>query len=239
MAPAYLENQIERSRRNLDLETIDVFYVHNPESQLAEVRREVFYERLRDAFAMLEKQVAARRIAYYGVATWSGFRLAEGSRDHMSLEEVEALAREAGGEQHHFRVVQLPFSLAMPEAFAMAKIKRDARPSPVIDEQLQCYERLGPRGGRNVCFLQIAGHGFAGHRTAGVLAANGKLLDLIGSDGPDGAEDLHFLVVDDLGFERRGRFHRHEREQLHHVVLDHVADGAGLVVIAAPAFDAQ
>src|SRR5580704_15658404 len=120
MAPAYLENQIERSRRNLDLETIDVFYVHNPESQLAEVRREVFYERLRDAFAMLEKQVAARRIAYYGVATWSGFRLAEGSRDHMSLEEVEALARETGGEQHHFRVVQLPFSLAMPEAFAMA-----------------------------------------------------------------------------------------------------------------------
>ena len=30
MAPRYLADQIERSRRNLGLETLDVFYVHNP-----------------------------------------------------------------------------------------------------------------------------------------------------------------------------------------------------------------
>jgi aryl-alcohol dehydrogenase-like predicted oxidoreductase len=120
MTPAYLENQIERSRRNLDLETIDVFYVHNPESQLAEVSREVFHQRLRDAFAVLEKLVKAGSIRYYGMATWSAFRLAEGTRDYVSLAEVEALAREAGGEGHHFRFVQLPFSLAMPEAFGLA-----------------------------------------------------------------------------------------------------------------------
>jgi aryl-alcohol dehydrogenase-like predicted oxidoreductase len=120
MTPTYLENQIERSRRNLDLETIDVFYVHNPESQLAEVPREVFHQRLREAFAMLEKQVQVGNIAYYGVATWSAFRLAEGARDYVGLEEVEALARVAGGDQHHFRFVQLPFNLAMPEAFGLA-----------------------------------------------------------------------------------------------------------------------
>ena len=120
MTPAYLENQIARSLRNLDLETIDVFYVHNPESQLAEVPREVFHERLRDAFSALEKQVKAGRIVYYGMATWGAFRLAEGSRDYVGLAEVVALAREAGGDQHHFRFVQLPFSLAMPEAFALA-----------------------------------------------------------------------------------------------------------------------
>ena len=53
MSPAYLENQIERSRRNLGLETIDLFYIHNPESQLAEGRAEVFRQRLKDAFARL------------------------------------------------------------------------------------------------------------------------------------------------------------------------------------------
>jgi aryl-alcohol dehydrogenase-like predicted oxidoreductase len=119
MAPAYLANQIERSRRNLGLETIDVFYVHNPESQLAEVPREVFRQRLRDAFAMLEKQVENGTLCYYGVATWSALRLAESSRDYINLAEVAGLAREVSGDQHHFRFVQLPFNLAMPEAYGL------------------------------------------------------------------------------------------------------------------------
>jgi len=120
MAPAYLENQIERSRRNLGLESLDVFYVHNPESQLAEVSREVFFQRLKDAFILLEKQVKAGRLMYYGVATWNAFRLAAGARDALNLFEIVELARDAGGEQHAFRFVQLPFNLAMPEAHAVA-----------------------------------------------------------------------------------------------------------------------
>jgi aryl-alcohol dehydrogenase-like predicted oxidoreductase len=120
MAPAYLENQIERSKRNLGLGTIDVFYLHNPESQLAEVSREVFRQRLRDAFGMLERLVKAGSLRHYGMATWSAFRLPEPSRDYIRLAETVELAREVGGDQHHFRFVQLPFSLAMPEAYALA-----------------------------------------------------------------------------------------------------------------------
>lgn len=116
MAPPYLENQIERSRRNLGLETIDVFYLHNPESQLAEVSHEIFHRRLKDAFSLLENQVRAGKLQYYGLATWGAFRVPDGSRDYISLFEVERLAREAGGGDHHFRFVQLPFNLAMPEA---------------------------------------------------------------------------------------------------------------------------
>jgi aryl-alcohol dehydrogenase-like predicted oxidoreductase len=119
MTPAYLENQIQRSRRNLGLETIDVFYLHNPESQLADISREVFLQRMRDAFAMLEKQVKAGSLRYYGMATWSAFRLPESSRDYISLAAVAELAREQAGDEHHFRFVQLPFSLAMPEAYAL------------------------------------------------------------------------------------------------------------------------
>jgi aryl-alcohol dehydrogenase-like predicted oxidoreductase len=130
MAPAYLENQIERSRHNLGLETIDVFYLHNPESQLADISREAFLQRIRDAFAMLEKQVKAGSLRYYGMATWSAFRLPESSRDYLSLAEVAALAREQAGDGHHFRFVQLPFSLAMPEAYGLvnqALPNRDSR----------------------------------------------------------------------------------------------------------------
>ena len=120
MTPAYLENQIERSRKNLGLETIDVFYVHNPESQLVDVPRDAFQARLKDAFATLEKQVKAGHICYYGVATWNGFRVAESARDHLDLFELEELARHVAGAQHHFRFLQLPFNLAMPEAYGLA-----------------------------------------------------------------------------------------------------------------------
>ena len=120
MAPAYLQNQIERSCRNLGLETLDIFYVHNPETQLGEISREVFQRRLKDAFSMLEKQVDAGTIRYYGLATWGAFRIAEGARDSIGLTEVERLAHDAGGDDHHFRFVQLPFNLAMPEAYGLA-----------------------------------------------------------------------------------------------------------------------
>ena len=116
MAPGYLQNQIERSRNNLGVETIDVFYVHNPESQLADVSQDVFYRRLRDAFAMLETLVKAGSLRYYGIATWNALRLPQGSRDFVDLAHVVELAQQVGGQDHRFRFVQLPFSLAMTEA---------------------------------------------------------------------------------------------------------------------------
>ena len=120
MAPAYLENQIERSRRNLGVETIDLFYIHNPESQLSEVSREIFHQRLQQAFVMLEEQVKVGKLRYYGLATWNGFRAVEDAREHINLFDVVKLAQEAGGDDHHFRFIQVPFNLAMTEAYALA-----------------------------------------------------------------------------------------------------------------------
>lgn len=116
MAPVYLADQLQRSRQNLGLETIDVFYLHNPETQAAGLSREEFYRRLREAFAFLEKAVANGLIRYYGAATWSGFRVAPDNVEYLELSRMAALAREIGGEEHHFRFVQLPYNLQMPEA---------------------------------------------------------------------------------------------------------------------------
>ncbi|HTM20303.1 MAG TPA: aldo/keto reductase [Kofleriaceae bacterium] len=69
MTPRYLEDQIEQSRQNLGLETIDIYYLHNPETQLEEVPRDEFLERLRDAFATLEAACDRGAIGCYGVAT--------------------------------------------------------------------------------------------------------------------------------------------------------------------------
>lgn len=116
MTPAYLEDQLTRSLSNLGLDMIDIYYVHNPESQLEGSGRDEFNKRLRGAFEFLEQAAADGRIGRYGTATWNGFRQAQGARGYLPLEQIVSLAREAGGEGHHFRVIQLPYNLAMPEA---------------------------------------------------------------------------------------------------------------------------
>ena len=127
MAPSFLANQMARSLSNLGLECIDVYYLHNPETQLGEVSREEFRTRLRAAFEFLESAVTAGKIRVYGLATWNGFRVAEHGREYISLADAVGTAREVGGEGHHFRVVQLPFNLAMPEAFALANQEMSGR----------------------------------------------------------------------------------------------------------------
>lgn len=117
LTPAYLENQLERSRRNLNLDTIDIYYLHNPETQLQAVSRQEFLARLRAAFAKLEESVAAGKIRCYGTATWEGYRRRPEAHDYLSLAELVRLAEEVAGAGHHFKVVQLPYNLAMPEAY--------------------------------------------------------------------------------------------------------------------------
>lgn len=137
IAPRYLENQMERSRRNLGLETIDLFYLHNPESQLADVSPDVFRERLKQAFVLLEACVKAGKLRYYGMATWNAFRVAAGSRDYISLPATVELAREIGGPSHHFRFIQLPFNLGMPEAFALANQTLDKKNMSILTAAAQ------------------------------------------------------------------------------------------------------
>lgn len=116
MAPGFLEDQLERSLVNLGLDTIDVFHLHNPETQLQFIERKQFLARMRAAFETLEKAVAAGKIRCYGTATWDGYRKPKAAPDHLSLEDFVKLAEEVGGKDHHFKAVQLPLNLAMPEA---------------------------------------------------------------------------------------------------------------------------
>ena len=116
ISPKYLENQIDASRRNLGVETLDIYFVHNPETQLSQVGREEFFRRLKAAFAALEKAVAEGKIRRYGTATWNAYRVGPPSAEALALTELLRLAEEVGGKDHHFRAIQLPFNLAMLEA---------------------------------------------------------------------------------------------------------------------------
>ncbi|HLI81507.1 MAG TPA: aldo/keto reductase [Candidatus Binataceae bacterium] len=120
MTPKYLATMLEMSRQNLGLETIDIYYLHNPETQLAAVDRKEFLARMGKAFEFLERAVTENKIAYYGVATWNGLRAQQTERGWLSLDELLRVAREVDGDEHHFRAIQLPYNLAMPEAVTLA-----------------------------------------------------------------------------------------------------------------------
>jgi aryl-alcohol dehydrogenase-like predicted oxidoreductase len=119
MTPKFLKNQIGRSLKNLGVSCIDIYYLHNPESQLSEVPMAGFLERVREAFSFLESAVDAGEISYYGMATWNGFRQDAGAPDGMQLAEIAQIAQEIAGGLHHFRFVQLPFNLGMTEALTL------------------------------------------------------------------------------------------------------------------------
>jgi aryl-alcohol dehydrogenase-like predicted oxidoreductase len=121
MAPVFLADQLERSKNNLGLDTLDVFYLHNPETQLSHIPAEEFYARIREAFAYLEQCASAGQIRYYGTATWDGYRRRPSVPEGLSLERLAVIAREIGGEKHRFRYIQLPFNFAMPEAFTLLR----------------------------------------------------------------------------------------------------------------------
>jgi aryl-alcohol dehydrogenase-like predicted oxidoreductase len=139
MTPRYLEDQLSRSLENLGVEAVDLYYVHNPETQLEAIDRKEFLKRLQAVFELFEKKVEEGKVKRYGMATWSGYRIPPDQPGYLSLEEVQVLAREVGGSGHHFKAVQLPVNLAMPEAWVLQNQNYGASFLPF----LKVAERLG------------------------------------------------------------------------------------------------
>lgn len=133
MTPSYLQNQLQQSLRNMNLECVDVYYIHNPESQLGHVSEDEFYARLRAAFESLEKSRVQGQLKFYGVATWNGFRVPAGSSGYHSLARMAATASDVAGESHGFRFVQLPFNLALPEALTLGNQIVEGQPLSALE----------------------------------------------------------------------------------------------------------
>lgn len=123
IAPEFIDDQIGQSLENLDLETIDLYYVHNPETQLQDHSREEVYDQLEETFTRLEERVAAGDLNHYGVATWEAFRVHPEHESYLSLPEIASRARAAAKEVEntatHLRAIQLPFNVHMADGFAV------------------------------------------------------------------------------------------------------------------------
>lgn len=125
--PTFIHDQLQLSLSRLDVSTVDVYLLHNPEYfftealhrpnkvHLTELRSE-FYSRIRKAFKQLEQEVKEGKIQCYGVSS-NTFGKPEDDPEMTSVSEMLRVAREVAlelykdADKHHFSVVQLPFNL--------------------------------------------------------------------------------------------------------------------------------
>jgi len=137
IAPEFLDDQLDRSLSNLGLDTVDLYYVHNPETQLEVRTRETVYDQLEAAFRVLERRREAGDLRYYGVATWEAFRVPAGDESYLSLPEVVSRARSAaesvGAETTGFRAIQLPFNVEMADAFTVRAHEGPEAPQSALE----------------------------------------------------------------------------------------------------------
>jgi len=116
--PEFLEDQLERSLARLQLSSLDVLLLHNPEYFLSHAHqqhmplneaRAEYYRRLAAALVFLESKVAEGKLAWYGISS-NTFPRANDDSEFTALEEVWKIAERLGA-QHHFAVIQFPMNL--------------------------------------------------------------------------------------------------------------------------------
>ena len=123
IAPGFLDAMLDRTLEAIGVESLDCYYVHNPETQLAAHDRATVYDRIERAFETLERRRAAGDLRAYGVAAWEAFRVPPDRDEYLDLAEVlaraEAAAATVDADDHGLRAVQLPFNVRMADAFTV------------------------------------------------------------------------------------------------------------------------
>lgn len=114
MNPKFYEYALDISRRHLNLETIDIYYLHELELSMKHYGPEKFYLKLKDIFIAYENMVNEGKIKEYGMATWEAFQLGPDEDKHISLEKVMEIV-ESVTKNHHFRHLMLPVNLNRKE----------------------------------------------------------------------------------------------------------------------------
>jgi len=117
MTVPYLSDQLDRSLKNLNIECLDLMYLHNGiEGQLKDISKEKFLENLKSVFELYEQKRKEGKIKFYGMATWECFRVPPDNPQYLSLEDTVNLAKQVGGENHGFRFIQLPYNMNYDQA---------------------------------------------------------------------------------------------------------------------------
>jgi len=132
ISPMFLEDQINKSLQRLQTNYIDTYLLHNPEYYLMtnlkgtatnediDTHHKIMQERIKKAFAFLETQVEQGKIKSYGISS-NSFAKKENDYHFLEYKDLIGFAKEIAGENHHFKVIQLPFNMYEKDGVPCAK----------------------------------------------------------------------------------------------------------------------
>ena len=123
MTPSFLRYSCEQSLKNLQLECLDIYFLHNPETQLTKIGYLAFLKNLEGIFETFEALVGEGKIKAYGLAVWNALTYDENNPEYINLEDVFNVAQKVGGENHHLKYIQVPFNIAKTHAYSVANQK--------------------------------------------------------------------------------------------------------------------
>lgn len=134
MTTKYLENQLERSLKNMNCDCVDLMYLHNAvEGQINDITKDEFKQRLKSVFELYEEKRKEEKIRFYGMATWECFRVQQENPMYFSIKEILDIAKEAGGEENGFRFVQLPFNMYFDQALMLKNQPLNGSITPFLE----------------------------------------------------------------------------------------------------------
>ena len=134
MTTSFLSDQLDRSLKNLDLECLDLMYLHNSiEGQIKDVSKEQFLENLKSVFELYEQKRDEGKIKFYGMATWECFRVVKENPQYLSLEDVVEMAKKIGGDDHGFKFIQLPYNMNYDQALLSKNQTVQSKPVSILE----------------------------------------------------------------------------------------------------------
>jgi hypothetical protein len=183
-----------------------------------------------------------------------GLHVADGARDlRLELQRDRLLRLDPEAQHVRRELAALVLKIVVRDAleldgdlrnargrpFAGPDVERDPGPAPVVEDELDGRVRRGLGVRRDVLLLPVARNRLPFDDSRSVLAAHRPVVRRLFRERPDRLQDLDLLGAHRVRLEFHGGLHRRQAEELEQVVLEHVAQDAGLLVVAGPVADAD
>jgi len=122
--PIFLDHALTTTLKTISRDSIELYYLHNPEYCLAKLGRDRFLEVMKKVFIWIRDKINVGLIKAFGISSWNGF-FEEEQRNRLELVEFFSLAHGVGIHEY-FKYLQVPYNFSQTKALFFKGQRVDA-----------------------------------------------------------------------------------------------------------------